>query len=82
METFPDHVRRLAAGRCGNGSGKIGVFKKRLSDALLAAGHPCVAVADAAAVRNAGWDISKNPLEMERPGVLPTSSDVLTDVGC
>jgi flavocytochrome c len=33
--------------------------RKRLSDAILAAGHPCVAVADAAAVKNAGWDISK-----------------------
>jgi len=33
--------------------------RKRVSDALLNAGHPCIAIADSAAVAKAGWDISR-----------------------
>lgn len=33
--------------------------RKRLSDAILATGHPCVGIADSAAVAGSGWDIGR-----------------------
>ena len=33
--------------------------RKRLSDAILAKGHPCIGIADSAAVAGSGWDIGR-----------------------
>ncbi len=33
--------------------------RKTLSDAILAAGHPCIGIADSTAVKNSGWNIDK-----------------------
>ncbi|MCP5514896.1 MAG: flavocytochrome c [Spirochaetales bacterium] len=33
--------------------------RKTLSDAILETGHPCIGIADSAAVKNSGWNIEK-----------------------
>ncbi len=46
--------------------------RKILSDAILAVGSPCICISDAAAVKQAGWDISR----AIQKGVVRTFEDI------